>query len=233
MCVNDCPHAPPAPALRRAWKKNYDVRLKDRVAATGQAAYAALVGGALAPAHAAQPPQQHLSPPEEEAAPHAGSDGEENDGGAADAHSLSLLAAAAAATAAAPPHAAATPTPPPIAAPAAKRPRCALLDELLNEAALKRAARLAGGAARAAGGAGGGGMGMHAAQPKRPHGKPPAWVLRSDAPALLSPDEFRLLSTPALQRLWSAYYKWVGAGERGHGSKSGNRNYLQRKLVAS
>ena len=58
-------------------------------------------------------------------------------------------------------------------------------------------------------------------------------MLRPDAPALPTADEFRQLSTPSLQRLWGAYYMWNGTGERGEGSKSFNRAYLLRKLVAA
>jgi hypothetical protein len=74
---------------------------------------------------------------------------------------------------------------------------------------------------------------MVVAQPKRPHGKPASWMMRHDAPALLTLEEFKALSLPALQRLWGEYYVWMGAGERADGSKSGNRSYLQRKLVAA
>jgi pyruvate/2-oxoglutarate dehydrogenase complex dihydrolipoamide acyltransferase (E2) component len=171
--------------------------------------------------------------PEEDTPPPTSTGGEEESAGGGQL--LSLLAAAAAATAPTP-----TPTPPQpapttnsTAAPAApaKRARCNLLDELLSQAAAKKAARLAGSAARAAGGV----VGTHmvVAQPKRPHGKPASWMMRHDAPALLTLEEFKALSLPALQRLWGEYYVWMGAGERADGSKSGNRSYLQRKLVAA
>ena len=217
---------------QRAWTKNYDCRRKDRFAATGQAAYSSLIEAAVAhPTTQLQPPP---SPePQEDTPPPTSSGGEEDSAGGGQL--LSLLAAAAADTAPTP-----TPTPPPQPAPPtnstaapAKRARCSLLDELLSQAAAKKAARLAGSEARAAGGGGVVGTHMVVAQPKRPHGKPASWMLRHDAPALLTPEEFKALSLPALQRLWGEYYVWMGAGERADGSKSGNRSYLQRKLVAA
>jgi hypothetical protein len=73
-------------------------------------------------------------------------------------------------------------------APAGKRPRCALLDEFLARAVAKKAARAPPPAAAAPPSAAGAGI---AHPPKKPAGRPATFVLRGDAPELLTAEVLR------------------------------------------
>ena len=216
------------------WSKTYDSRKKARQGEEGPQAYAALLASSIVPAATGG----------QQATPR----------GAGAATTTAPPSAPPAPPAPPPP---ATPTPPaptmedellPVAqpwvegeddfAPAAgdagalvlvgeKRSRPTLVDELLREAAAARAAKLA--RANAVG------RGAHcpvpAAKAHAGPGRPCEWVLRAGV-QLLTEEEFKLLSTEGLRQLWAEYYIHSTGLEAPRRSKSSNRAYLKRKLVA-
>ena len=168
----------------RQWEKAYDVRLRDRRAEQGRAAWTAVVSAGAGAGAGAAP-----SASEEEEAEAEGGGGRE----------LALV-------------------PPP-----AKRQRNERLDAMLAEKAAKAAKKAAVEARKLAIKE----FSMAVATVKRERGRPCGWTMKADAPELLSAAEFDQLSTKDLQALWADYYEGGDTAV----CKSGNRNYLRRKLV--
>ena len=100
------------------------------------------------------------------------------------------------------------------------------MDQLLAEAAAAKAAKLA-----RAGAAGWATRTPVPAQARAGPGRPAEWVLRPGQ-ELLTEKEFSLLSTEGLRQLWAEYYIHSTGLEAPRPSKSSNRAYLKRKLVA-
>ena len=96
------------------------------------------------------------------------------------------------------------------------------LDAMLAEKKAKAARKLAAIAAKA-------GVFTLENGTKRHRGRIPGWILRKDAPELLSDAEFNALTIKELHLLWSDYY--YSEVYEGIDAKSCNRPYLRRKLV--
>ena len=96
------------------------------------------------------------------------------------------------------------------------------LDAMLAEKKAKAARKLAAIAAKA-------GIFTIENGTKRHRGRIPGWILRKDAPELLSDAEFNALTIKELHLLWSDYY--YSEVYEGIDAKSCNRPYLRRKLV--
>jgi len=220
---------PPGNSLR-AWNTSYDVARAAREAAQGQVAFAAVMqlqgaqgaqgaaeaAAAAAGAQALLPSPSQLGSPDAGAAAAAaggippllwgGGGGEDGGyGGGYEGGGGTQLAL------------------PPQAVGAVRRnPR---VDTLLAAAAAKRAAA----AAKKAGGRIVGGIFV---TNKKKAGRPSGWTLRDPTLQKLSQAEFDQLPTEALQSLFTDYYECADESRSSLASKSGNRQYLKRKLVA-
>ena len=206
----------------RAWGTNYDLRAGDRAAEAGQAAYgsllAAAAGGAAGEGAAAAREQQSAEFGENRWAGDVGaafaagagaqqleldrSAGDEAGEGGGQPLALPWGGGAGAGGAGG-------------GVLTVKR-RNSRLDGLLFAKRAKKEAKAAAAAAKAAP------KEKAAKAPPKQPGRPSRWVLRADAPAFLTEEEFRELSLGDLQSLLGDYYH-EPQGKEGLSSKSGNR----------